>query len=1185
MRKHAAYNGTYWVFLLLLLGLFFFASSAEDVFRCPEQFGYYPDMDDCTKYYICVFGDSHHEKCTGGLFFSVELQTCDWPRNVECANGMKPGEIVVVPEEHPPDDEVFSSSRRTSATANSDPPKVQKPVTPNPESVSNHPAYEDPETRKTNVRNPAPRPQSRPPSSRTTTSVKTPSPTFPPQTTPATESSAHQTRLTTLQDENGPIPSTVSEDPLYASDDQSKVSSPLDNYDDPQQPEYLEAVPPIVISDSKNGEGVEIILADDGHGRVSIPNFQSLPNLNDYSDLKQNYNSGNPAEGASDEDHGYKKDLRNKNTLSSSQSTKPRRLESGSNNGHPKDPDVVIVYSSDNKGVNDFNVPNRYPGFSTSSPIFDEIAGHRDYGGFDIITPARNNQRGKDTNLGDRNLQSPVGSNNGHSKDPDVKLDSRNLDRTRPVENRGHGNVKDEKSFYPSLDQEDYHRLHQNGEVVQSVSFNSDQTADNRPQLKQSSKPDASAYPNSDKQRNTEFSSAENPSRLNEKDIRINPNANVDFDTIITTNNGNNKDEDAHYVPQNKPTRIFDKEYSIPESINPRAKETKLEIPPRDVPKSPSGQREQPNQSDRDSNLQRDSKPSSGQNSRQQDTTHTLPAINSPTKDVDSSYIDIPSSDNFGAYTGGQRQNRNQDNERDNVQKQGISGQQKPEETIPLQQPKQGQHPAPKDYSHVVLDTGDREETIDQAFDDQYRDYPRGYSEYDSRPHLTEDYYTNEDPETTTRATITTTAKVIRTRPTRPRRTTTPAPTTTSTTLAPIRIRTRRPLTQATRTPNKPAFVATTPASPPYRPEPLFPTPTPLSSAQKCDPRKCKVPDCRCGGTDIPGEFSPEEIPQIVLLTFDDAVNDLNHDLYNELFNTGRANPNGCPILGTFYVSHEWTDYGQVQTLYSNGHEIASHSITHSYGEKFSKNQWFREIHGQREILHLYGGVKMEDIRGMRAPFLQIGGNKMFEMLFDANFTYDSSMPVYENNPPFWPYTLDYALSHECMIFPCPTKSFPGLWEVGMIMWLDLRGGRCSMGDACSNPPDEESVTTMLMKNFDRHYKSNRAPFGLFYHSAWFNTQHHRRGFMKFLDQILKKDDVWLVTNWQAIQWIRNPTSSTKMKDFEPFDCRKLDRPTPCQNPTVCNVWYQGGVRYMKTCQPCPAKYPWVGNTGYDSRG
>lgn len=50
----------------------------------------------------------------------------------------------------------------------------------------------------------------------------------------------------------------------------------------------------------------------------------------------------------------------------------------------------------------------------------------------------------------------------------------------------------------------------------------------------------------------------------------------------------------------------------------------------------------------------------------------------------------------------------------------------------------------------------------------------------------------------------------------------------------------------------------------------------------------------------------------------------------------------------------------------------------------------------------------------------------MFKMLYDSNFTYDSSMPVYENRPPSFPYTLDYKLFHDCMIPPCPTKSYPG---------------------------------------------------------------------------------------------------------------------------------------------------------------
>lgn len=34
------------------------------------------------RYYVCVFGGALLESCTGGLMYSNELQTCDWPRNV-----------------------------------------------------------------------------------------------------------------------------------------------------------------------------------------------------------------------------------------------------------------------------------------------------------------------------------------------------------------------------------------------------------------------------------------------------------------------------------------------------------------------------------------------------------------------------------------------------------------------------------------------------------------------------------------------------------------------------------------------------------------------------------------------------------------------------------------------------------------------------------------------------------------------------------------------------------------------------------------------------------------------------------------------------------------------------------------------------------------------------------------------
>lgn len=200
------------------------------------------------------------------------------------------------------------------------------------------------------------------------------------------------------------------------------------------------------------------------------------------------------------------------------------------------------------------------------------------------------------------------------------------------------------------------------------------------------------------------------------------------------------------------------------------------------------------------------------------------------------------------------------------------------------------------------------------------------------------------------------------------------------------------------------------------------------SSADRCDPSRCRLPDCYCGGNNIPGGLSPQDIPQFVLLTFDDAVNDLNKQFFKELFEE-RYNPNGCPIKSTFYVSHEWTDYSQVQDLYADGHEIASHTVTHSHGTNFNEEKWANEVVGEAEMLVRYAGVNPRDIKGMRAPFLAVGGDTMFNMLNRYGFYYDSSMSV---SAPSWPYTLEYKMPHSCAVKPCPKQSHPGMWEIPM---------------------------------------------------------------------------------------------------------------------------------------------------------
>ncbi len=82
-------------------------------------------------------------------------------------------------------------------------------------------------------------------------------------------------------------------------------------------------------------------------------------------------------------------------------------------------------------------------------------------------------------------------------------------------------------------------------------------------------------------------------------------------------------------------------------------------------------------------------------------------------------------------------------------------------------------------------------------------------------------------------------------------------------------------------------------------------------------------------------------------------------------------------------------------------------------------------------MLVQFAGVDPRDLKGMRAPFLAIGGDTMFDMLGKYGFYYDSSM---SSKAPSWPYTLEHKVPHTCAIKPCPELTHPGMWEVRTVI-------------------------------------------------------------------------------------------------------------------------------------------------------
>lgn len=136
----------------------------------------------------------------------------------------------------------------------------------------------------------------------------------------------------------------------------------------------------------------------------------------------------------------------------------------------------------------------------------------------------------------------------------------------------------------------------------------------------------------------------------------------------------------------------------------------------------------------------------------------------------------------------------------------------------------------------------------------------------------------------------------------------------------------------------------------------------------------------------------------MIMITFDDAVNNNNIHIYNEIFKDDRLNPNNCSIKGTFFLSHKYSNYSAVQNLHRKGHEIAVHSITHNSNEKYWSNgtieQWTKEMVGARKIFEKFANITDGSVLGLRAPLLKIGGNNQFQMMQNNGFLYDSSMTV-----------------------------------------------------------------------------------------------------------------------------------------------------------------------------------------------
>jgi hypothetical protein len=375
------------------------------------------------------------------------------------------------------------------------------------------------------------------------------------------------------------------------------------------------------------------------------------------------------------------------------------------------------------------------------------------------------------------------------------------------------------------------------------------------------------------------------------------------------------------------------------------------------------------------------------------------------------------------------------------------------------------------------------------------------------------------------------------------------------------------------------------------------PTSSKDAAGYSCDPNKCQLPNCHCASTDPPNGLSPSDVPQFIVFTADDAIQSYTIDAVNQ-FLAQRKNPNGCQPKMTYYTSLGYTNYTLVTDWYVAGNEIADHTMTHvgDPGED--------EINGNLIALNELAGIPLSSLKGFRAPFLNYSVD-MLKRLAKAGFTYDSSatssIPVTDpGTDAYWPYTLDNGLANDCLAVPNACKGQPqinGFWEFPMYALFDKRGPE---GIHLMDPwldtangasvVDDSATLEYLKSTFTDHYNGKRQPFGLYTHPIHVAANYPGvpsptstiKMINQFLDWAQGQKDVWIISNDQLLQWMKNPTKISDLNNFDGLKCT-----TPQVDAKICNGMPSNEAGLLAhcafsdfpfyTCYGCPSTPPTPG--------
>ncbi|CDS03170.1 hypothetical protein LRAMOSA00572 [Lichtheimia ramosa] len=211
-----------------------------------------------------------------------------------------------------------------------------------------------------------------------------------------------------------------------------------------------------------------------------------------------------------------------------------------------------------------------------------------------------------------------------------------------------------------------------------------------------------------------------------------------------------------------------------------------------------------------------------------------------------------------------------------------------------------------------------------------------------------------------------------------------------------------------------------------------------------------------------------------------------------------------------------------------------------------------QEIAAARAMLHDYAGIPLGKIQGFRAPFLNYTAETL-NNIAQQGFLYDSSATATVDDC-YWPYTLDNGMANDCWTGICSANvKLPGVWEVPMYAVMDNASQAQLMDVYLAGSISD--VKQWTSTNFDRHYNGNRQPFGIYVHPTHLTTfpgledpSAMKQGVVEVIKEITSKPDVWVVTNAQLLQWMKNPVPKSQLADQAYMKCE-----LPNTGKEICN--------------------------------